>query len=158
MFCLIHWKSIVNAVYKINETKLVTAVSNTDLRVEIDSFLKFDQHIDNTCNKAKQRAAIIFKCFKSRNPALLIKAFITYVRPILEYTCDLWSPFKLIHIDKLEHVLKYFTKRLKGMYNLSYGERLLNLGLDSLEVRRLSSDLVMYFKTLHGYVEHCMVM
>ena len=59
----------------------------------------------------------------------------------------------MIHIDKLEHVQRYFTKRLKGMYNLSYGERLLNLGLESLEVRRLRSNLVMYFKILHGYVD-----
>ena len=75
---------MINTVYKINDTKLLKAISNTDLGVEIDSFLVFYQHIDKTCNKAKQRAAIIFKCFKSRNPALLVKAFITYVRPILE--------------------------------------------------------------------------
>ena len=61
----------------------------------------FNEHIDKTCNKAKQRAVIILKCFKSRNPALLVKALITYVRPILEYACNVWSPFKLIHIDKL---------------------------------------------------------
>ena len=79
-------------------------------------------------NKAKQRAVIILKCFKSRNPALLVKALITYVRPIVKYPCNVWLPFKLIHIDKLEHVQRYFTKRLKGMYNLSYGEHLLNLG------------------------------
>ena len=112
----------------------------------------FDQHIDKMCNKAKERAAIILKCFKSRNP-LLVKAFITYVRPILEYVCNARSPLKLIHIDKLEHVQRYFTKCLKGMYNLSYGERLLNLGLESLEVRRFCSELVMHFKVLHGYVD-----
>ena len=104
---------MINTVYKINDTKLLKAVSNADLVVEIDSFLMFDQHIDKTCNKAKQRAANILKCFKSRNPALLVKALITYVRPILEYVCNLWSPFKLIHIDKLGHVQRYFTKRLK---------------------------------------------
>ena len=68
---------MINTVHTINDTKLLKAVSNTDLEVDIDSFLMFDQHIDKTCNKAKQRAAIILKCFKSRNPALLVKAFIT---------------------------------------------------------------------------------
>ena len=145
---------MINTVYKINDTTLLKAISNTDLGVEIYSFLMFDQHIDKTCNRANQRATIILKSFKSRNPALLVKAFITYVRPILEYACNVWSPFKLIHIDKLEHVQRYnLTKRLKGMYNLSYGERLLNPSLESLEVRRLRSDLVMYFKILHGYVD-----
>ena len=50
------------------------------------------------------------------------------------------------NIDKFEHDQRYFTKRLKGMYNLSYGERLLNLGLESLDVRRLRSNLVMHFE------------
>ena len=72
-----------------------------------------DQHIDKTCNKAKQRAAIILKCIKSRNPALLAKDFITYVRPILEYACNVWSSFKLIHIDTLEHV-KILYQTCKG--------------------------------------------
>ena len=52
-------KSMINTVYKINDIKLLKAVSNTDLGVEIDSFLLFDKHIDKTCNKAKQRDAII---------------------------------------------------------------------------------------------------
>ena len=142
-----HWKpseKVLLTLYtKINETRLLNAVSNTDLGVEIDSFLMFDHNSDKTCNKAKQRAEIILKCFKSRNLALLVKAFITYVRPILEYACNVWSPFKLIDIDKLEYVERYCTKRLKGIYNFSYGERLLYLGLESLEVRRLHSDLVM---------------
>ena len=148
-------KSMVNTVYKINETRLLKAVSNTDLGVEIYSFLIFDQHIDKTCNTAKQRAAIILKCFMSRNPALLVKAFITCrpIRPMLQYACNVWSPFQLIHIDKLEHVQRYFTKHLKDMYNLSYGERLLNLGLESLDVRRLRSNLVMHFKILYYYVD-----
>ena len=52
------------------------------LGIEIDSFLMFYQHIDKMCNKTNQRAAIILK---SRNPDLLVKSFITYVKPILEY-------------------------------------------------------------------------
>ena len=77
---------MVNTVYKINDSWLLKAVSNTDLGVEICSFLMFDQHIDKTCNKAKQRAAIILKRFKSKNLALFVKAFITYVRPILDFS------------------------------------------------------------------------
>ena len=81
--------------------------------------------------------------FQVMNPAPFVKAFITYVGPILECAFNVRSPFKLIHIDKLEHVQRYFTKRLNGVYNLSCGESLLNLGLESLQVRRLRSDLVM---------------
>ena len=45
---------MINTVYKINDIKHQKAISNTEVGVEIDSFIMFDQHIDKTCNKAKQ--------------------------------------------------------------------------------------------------------
>jgi len=35
---------------------------------------------------------MIQSCFVSRNVNLLTRAFITYVRPLLEYNCVAWSP------------------------------------------------------------------
>ena len=43
-----------NTVYKIKVIKLRKTISNTKVGVEIHSFIMFDQHIDKTCNKAKQ--------------------------------------------------------------------------------------------------------
>ena len=39
------------------------------------------------------------------------------------------------------------------MYGLSYRERLYNLGLDSLELIRLRSDLPTYYKIIHRFVD-----
>jgi len=41
-----------------------------------------------------------------------------------------------------------FTKRLPGMANCTYRERLLATGLDSLELRRLRYDLTFTYKLL----------
>ena len=57
----------------------------TDLNILIDDKLSLRPHIDTVCTKAKQRAAIILNCFYSRNKCLLIRVFIAYVRPLLEY-------------------------------------------------------------------------
>jgi len=48
------------------------------------------------------RAAIVLKCFHTRNPEVLVKAFCTYVRPILEYCTPVWSPHHIGHVDKIE--------------------------------------------------------
>jgi hypothetical protein len=77
-------------------------------------------------------------------------AFITYIRPILEYNCIIWSP-NLIHlIDLIENVQRNFTKRLPSLSSLPFTERLALLDLDLLELRRLRFDLIYYYKVLNN--------
>jgi hypothetical protein len=56
-------------------------------------------------------------------------------------------------IDKLEQVQRSFTKRLQGLKELSYNERLRQLNLQRLELRRLHLDLVFVYKMIHGLVD-----
>jgi len=79
-----------------------------DLGVTIDCQLKFDRHIAGIVHKAMNRTSLILKSFHSRDRTLLIKAFVTYVRPLLEYC----SP-----------VQRYFTKRMTGLWNVPYHNR-----------------------------------
>jgi hypothetical protein len=96
--------------YKVNNIAIQHVSSFKDLGVTIDQSLSFENHIHTICATASQRAALILKCFTSRQPALLIRAFTTYVRPLLEYASCIWSPFKLNLIDKIESVQRHFTK------------------------------------------------
>jgi len=67
----------------------------------------------------------------STDNGLLVRAFVTYVRPILEYKYNsiIWSPRLVRDIEQLEKIQIRFTKRLRGMKSLSYNRRLLQLGL-----------------------------
>ena len=98
------------------------------------------------------RVGILFKGFSSRNVVLLTKAYVTYIRPILEYASNVWSPYLLKHIDAIERVQKHFTKRILSLSHLSYPERLAITGLEPLELRRLKSDLTVYYKCLHNLI------
>ena len=49
-----------------------------------------------------------------------MKAFCTYVRPLLEYSTPVWSPHYQYLILKIENVQRAYTKRLTGMNNLNY--------------------------------------
>ena len=69
--------------------------------------------------------------------SILVKAYVTYVRPLLEYAVHVWSPHQLEDIARIESVQRRFTKRLSGLSNDNYSSRLETLGLKSLELRRL---------------------
>jgi len=124
-----------------------------DLGVLIDSNLSFAEHISHIVAKAHARACLIHKCFLSRDTSTLIRAYITYVRPLLEYCSCVWSPHLKNSIYKVESVQRNFTKRLRGLSNLSYSDRLSTLNLPSLELRRLRIDLIWCYKILFGVVD-----
>jgi len=72
-----------------------------DLGVIIDSHLTFAHHIDQIVARAFTRANLIHKCFVSRDTASVTqysncvnftRAFIVFVRPLIEYTSPVWSP------------------------------------------------------------------
>ena len=57
-----------------------------DFGVTIDRNLKFSGHVSTTCCKANSRANLILKCFYSKDTSSLLSAYMTYVRPIVEYS------------------------------------------------------------------------
>jgi len=75
-----------------------------------------------------------------------VHAFDTYVRPLLEYNSVVWSPSLKRDVILIEQVQRRFTKRLCGYWDLPYVERLKRLNLETLETRRIKSDLVMFTK------------
>jgi len=83
---------------------------------------------------------------------LLVRAFVTYVCPILEYNSIVWSPSLRHDIEQVEKVQRRFTKRLFGMRCLLYDERLQKLGLLRLELCRLHLDLIFCYKIVFGLV------
>jgi len=69
-----------------------------DLGICTDSSLKFSSHISQIVAKADTRACVIHKCFLSKNRNILVKAYVTYVRPLLKYAVCVWSPYQLLMI------------------------------------------------------------
>jgi hypothetical protein len=134
-----------SGIYHDNE-KIARAEVAKDLGVNIDNQLKFDVHIRATVSRAHQRANLILKCFRSKDIGTIVRAFIVYVRPILEYVSVIWSPYLIKDIKLIEAVQKRFTKRLPNLNRVTYEERLKILGLQSLELRRLQNDLIIVYK------------
>ena len=148
-------KTNITRDYSLNDCSISKVTASKDLGVSIDNRLKFSDHINYITSRAHARASLIHKFFLSRDRATLVRAFITYVRPILEYASSVWSPHQVADVRKIESVQRRFTKRLPGLTALSYTERLAVLELDNLELRRLRLDLILAYKIVFrlGYVD-----
>ncbi len=83
------------------------------------------------------------------------------LRPHMEYSSCIWSPYYKKDIEILESVQRQATiKLLPSFSNLSYPERLRELGLPTLLYRRIRYDMVQLFRLLHhhdhiNHIESC---
>ena len=77
--------------------------------------------------------------------------YVAYVRPKLEYAAPVWNPHLKKHIQKLERVQRHATRMVPELRYLSYGERLKELDLPTLEQRRERGDMITVFKFMKGF-------
>ena len=113
-----------------------------------DDKLSFKGHINVIVSKAMQRIGLLFRGFLCRDITFLKKAFVTYIRPLVEYCSVVWSPRLKKYIDVLEKVQKKFSKPIPSLRNMSYKERLIHLNLQPLELRRIHFGLIFYCKIM----------
>jgi len=62
----------------------LTPNSIRDLGVIIDNRLTFKDHVTSIVTRAHVRAMRLWRCFLCKDMDVLMRAFITYVRPLLE--------------------------------------------------------------------------
>ena len=140
----------------LNNCPLSVLTQTRDLGIIVSDNLSPTAHVMDIVSKAHRRSALILRAFTSQDVKLLIRAYIVYVRPLLEHNTVIWSPYFVKDIEAIERVQRRFTKRLRGYRNYSYAERLRLLQLHSLEVRRLVIDLVWCYKIVFHIADICM--
>ena len=100
-----------DVTYHINGSSLSYQSNCRDLGVIITHDLSPSIHISEIVAKAHQRANIILRCFMSNDKSLLLRVFLVYVRPVLEYCSVVWLPCTKKDIDCIEKVQRQFTKK-----------------------------------------------
>ena len=144
--------------YTLHKTPLRSTDNAKYLGVTISRDLNWSNHISNICSKAKNTLRFIKRNVKTNNPKVKESAYMTYVRPQLEYCSAVWHPWQknLSHtVDSVQRSAARYVLNYYSPYS-SVSNMLHLLNWDTLASRRIHSSLILLYKIHHQlvYVDH----
>ena len=127
-----------------------------DLGVITSDKLLFKEHIDSIVLACKIKQGNILRNFETRKEEIMMKLYKSQIRSKAEYCCLVWSPSYKRDISRLERIQKSFTKKIEGMEDKNYHQRLKILNLYSLERRRERYMIINTWQQIEGQRENIM--
>ena len=141
-----------------NDTPVLKVNEHKHLGVVLDSNLSFNSHIKSAISKSRRGIGMIKHLSKYLPRQTLNELYILYVRPHLDYSDVIYhipatkfdnsGSLQLNHMmEKLESIQYFAALAVTGAWKGTSREKLYNeLGWESLNLRRWSRRLILFFK------------
>jgi len=132
--------------YRLGGEWIESSPAKKDLGLLVDEKLSMTQQCVLIAQKANSILSFFKRSVTSRAREDILSCYSTLMRPQMESCFQLWSPQHPKDMDLWEWVQARATEMIRGLEHLSYEERLRELGLYSLEKKRLWGDLIATFQ------------
>ena len=137
--------------YLTSEGNIMECSSHTrDLGVHVSNDCSWSYHISKIAGEARQMAGWVLGAYRDRSMETMMTLYKSLIRSKLEYCCPLWNPSKIKDIQTVENIQREFTRRISGLQEHDYWERLKKLKLLSLQRRRERYSIIQVWKIKKG--------
>ena len=103
-YIIIWAKTPVPSEYLLHGQILESAGGSKYLGVKISGNLSFENHIQKICTSASRSLEFIKRNIRTKYPAIRKMAYKTLLRPLVDYSPSVWSPYTQSNINKIAMV------------------------------------------------------
>ena len=134
--------------YKMGGQKLAVVTEEKDIGVTITSNLKPTKHCQKAAGMEGAVLTQITRNFHFRDRHVFKRLYVQYVRPHVEFASPCWSPWTAADKLLIERVQMRAVGMISGLRSRDYADRCAELGLETLEERRMKQDLIQAYKIM----------
>ena len=138
--------------YVLNDQPIFCVDQHPYLGVTLTSNMSFSPHIQKITAKATRVLNFIKRNLYNCSKEIKSKAYLTLVRPILEYASSVWDPHLIKDSDQIEKVQRAAARWVTLDYSWSSSVTVMlnNLNWPTLSLRRKISKLQIFYKAIHN--------
>ena len=137
-----------------NKQLITTKPVVKDLGILISNSLLWTTQINKVVADCRRQTAWILRTFSKRDIPTMRTLWTSLIRPISDYCSPVWAPHpnNYGNIDRLEGILRSFSKNVEGIQHLSYVDRLAAMNLSSIQRRHERYKIIYIYKIKQGLV------
>lgn len=121
----------------------------------ISNKLSWNQHTDTVTKKANSTLAFLRRNISAFPVKAKEKAYMTYVKPSLEYAASIWDPHIQRNINAVERVQRRAARFVQNQYQQTSSVTALleQLQWPTLQLRRQQAKIIMLHRIIHNFVD-----